>query len=130
MATTVASKPTYFESDGKAVNVALTSAVVKDAVIVAEGWLGIAGSDGASGETIALIADDREYQFKVPSGLTVNKGDIVYITIATITGHYPDDEAYVTSGGAGKLAFFKATAAKDSNNIVTGIMLAHNALLS
>lgn len=130
MATTVAGSSTYFESDGKAVNVDLLYEVAKGAVIVAEGWLGIAGSDGDSGDTIALIADNREYQFEVPAGLSVSKGNIVYLTIATITGHYPDDEAYTTSAGAGKIAFFKATADKDANNIVTGIMLAHNALLS
>jgi hypothetical protein len=130
MATTVAGSKTYFESDGKAVNVAITSTVEKGAVIVAQGWAGIAGSDGDSGDNVALIVDDREHQFIVPAGLAVAKGAIVYITVATITGHYPDDEAYTTSAGAGKVAFFKATAAKDSNNMVTGILLAHNALAS
>lgn len=131
MAVTVAGSPTYFESDGKAVNVTLDAGdVVKGAVIVAEGWLGIAGEDADSGDTLALICDDREYQVKVPSGLSASKGDILYITIATVTGHYPDDEAYTTSAGAGKLAFMKLTSDKDANNIVTGIMLAHNALLS
>lgn len=130
MATTVAGSETFFESDGRALNVTLTSTVVKGAVAVVEGWVGIAGEDADSGETLALIVDDREHQFEVPVGLTVNKGDIVYITVATITGHYPDDEAYTTSAGAGKVALFKATAAKDANNIVTGIMLAHNALAS
>lgn len=131
MATTVAGVPTFFESDGRSVNVTLDAGdVVKGAVIYADGWLGIAGEDADSGETLALICDDREYQFEVPAGLTVNKGDIVYITVATVTGHYPDDEAYTTSAGAGKIAFFKATADVDANDIVTGIMLAHNALLS
>jgi hypothetical protein len=130
MATTVSTLPTFFESDGKAVNVALLYAVAAGTVIYAEGWLGVAGESGLSGETIALIADDREYQFHVPAGLTVTKGLIVYITVATVTGHYPDDEAYTTTAGAGKWAFFKATSAKDTNNIVTGVMIAHNALLS
>lgn len=130
MATTVAGSETFFESDGKAVNVTLTATVAKGAVIVVDSWVGVAGEDGVSGDTIALVADDREYQFLVPASLSVSKGDIVYITVATVTGHYPDDEAYTTSSGAGKVAFFKATAAKDSNNVVTGIMLAHNALAS
>lgn len=130
MATTVAGSTSYFESDGKAVNVDLLYTVAKDAVIYVEGWLGLAGSDGVSGDTIALVADDREYQFEVPTGLSVSKGDIVYIEIVTVTGHYPDDEAYGTSAGAGKIAFFKATADKDANDIVTGVMIAHNALLS
>lgn len=131
MATTVAASAAYFESDGKAVNVTLDAGdVVKGAVIVVDGWLGIAGQDADSGDTLALICDNREYQFKVPAGLAVSKGQIVYVTLATVTGHYPDDEAYTTSAGAGKVAFFKATADKDANNIVTGIMLAHNALAS
>lgn len=131
MATTVAGSATVFESDGKAVNVTLDAGdVVKGAVAVVEGWVGIAGEDADSGETLALIVDDREHQFEVPDGLTVNKGDIVYITVATITGHYPDDEAYTTSAGAGKVALFKATRDKTDDNIVTGIMLAHNALAS
>lgn len=130
MATTVAGSEAYFESDGKAVNVDLLYTVAKDAVVYVDGWLGIAGDDGDSGDAIAIVGDNREYQFEVPTGLSVSKGDIVYITVATVTGHYPDDEAYTTSAGAGHIAFFKATAAKDANNIVTGIMLAHNALLS
>lgn len=130
MATTVSGLTNYFESDGLACNVDLLYTVLKDSVIYVDGWLGLAGESGDSGETIALVADDREYQFVVPAGLSVSKGDIVYITVATVTGHYPDDEAYGTSAGSGKWAFFKATAAKDANNIVTGVMIAHNTLLS
>ena len=132
MATTVAdaSPKTYFESDGKSIDVDLMYTVTKGQPIYADGWLGVAAGSGDSGDSIALIADDREYQFLVPTGLSVSKGAIVYITVATVTGHYPDDEAYTTSAGAGKVAFFKATAAKDGNNIVTGVMLAHNALAS
>lgn len=123
MATTVAGMPAYFESDGKTINVDLLYAVAKDSVIYVDGWLGLAGADGASGDTIALINDEREYQFRVPAGLTVNKGDTVYITLATVTGHYPDDEAYTTTSGAGKVGLFKATMDKNGDNIVTGILL-------
>lgn len=130
MATTVAGSLNWFEGDGLATNVTLSYAVAKGSLIYVEGWLGLAGGKGESGDEIALIHDNREYQFVVPAGLAVSKGDIVYITVATVTGHYPDDEAYTTSAGAGKLALFKATADKDTNNIVTGVMLAHNALLS
>ncbi|MHC4619594.1 MAG: hypothetical protein ACYTEQ_17750 [Planctomycetota bacterium] len=130
MATTVAGTNNWFESDGKAVNVDLLYTVAKGSAIYVDAWLGLAGQSGDSGETIALVADDREYMFTVPASLSVSKGDIVYITVATVTGHYPDDEAYTTSAGAGKWAFFKATAAKDANNVVKGVMIAHNALLS
>lgn len=126
----MATGDTYFESDGKAVNVDLLYTVGKAEVAVVDGWLGIAGQSGDSGDQIALIVDDREYQFYVPSSLSVSKGDIVYLEVADVTGHTPDDTAYGTSAGAGKIAFFKATADKDDNDLVTGIMLAHNALLS
>lgn len=130
MATTVAGHENHFYSDGKSVEVSLLYTVVKGAVAYVEGWLGVSAASGDSGDQINLLTDDREYTFLVPAGLSVAKGATVYITVATITGHYPDDEAYTTSPGAGQLAFFKATAAKDANNIVKGIMLAHNALLS
>ncbi len=130
MAVTVAGTNAWFESDGKAVNVDLLYTVAKGSVIYVDAWLGLAGESGDSGETIALVADDREYMFEVPTGTAVSKGDIMYITIATVTGHYPDDEAYTTTAGAGKWAFFKATADKDANDIVKGVMIAHNTLLS
>lgn len=117
----------WFESDGKSVNVTLTAAVLKGRVIVVEGWVGIAGSSGAIAAVIALLADDREYRIEVPAGLAVAKGAIIYVEVADVTGHYPDDTAFSTTPGAGKVAFMKATAAKDANNRVTGVMLAHNA---
>lgn len=123
-------KQVHFESDGKAVNVTLSHTVEKGMVAVVEGWLGITGESGDSGDSIALVTDNREYQFEVPAGLAVSKGAIVYITVATLTGHAPQDGAYTTASGAGKVAFFKATADKGANNVVTGIMLAHNALAS
>jgi hypothetical protein len=126
----MAGENTYKESDGKAVNVVLSYTVDKDQLCVVEGWLGIAGASGDSGDQIALSVDEYEYQLTVPSGLSVAKGDIVYITVADLTGHIPDDTAYTTSAGAGKVALMKATAAKDSNNVVTGIMMAKAALAS
>lgn len=121
---------TYLESDGKAVTVSLSYTVGKNEVAVVEGWLGISQGSGDSGEDIALAVDEREYQLEVPSGLDVSKGDIVYIDVTDLTGHTPDDAAYATSGGANLVAFMKATADKDANDIVTGIMLAKAALAS
>lgn len=119
----MAGENTYFESDGKSVDVTLTSTVEKGQVAVVEGWLGITNDRGASGDAISLSVDQREYQFSVPSGLAVNKGDIVYIDITDLTGHIPDSSAYSTTSGMNKIALFKATAAKDTNNVVTGIQL-------
>ncbi len=124
----MAGENTYFESDGNAVDVTLDNTVGKGQVAVVEGWLGIAGASGDSGDEISLAVDNREYQFTVPAGLAVSKGDIVYVDVADLTGHVPDDTAYATTAGAGLVAFFKATADKDANDVVTGIMLAHNAL--
>jgi 5-keto 4-deoxyuronate isomerase len=121
---------THFDNDGNAVYVTLTAAVVKDQVAVVQGWVGIAMSNGAIGETIALAIDDRAYQFTVPAALSVTKGAIVYLTLASVTGHTPQDAAYVLAPAAGTVAFFKAMEAKDANNVVIGRMLAANALAS
>lgn len=114
---------TYFESDGKAVDVNLLYDVDAWDVVVVEGWLGVAVTAGESGESVALDISQVERQFVVPAGLSVAKGNIVYIDVTDLTGHTPDSTAYSTSAGANKIAFFKATSAKDSNNVVTGIVL-------
>jgi len=121
---------TYFESDGKAVNVTLTATVKANQLIAADGWVGIAGSDGISGQVIAITVDNREYQLTVPAALSVAKGAIIYINPATVSGHTLQDAAYATAPGAGLVAAFKATAAKDANNVVTALMLASIALAS
>jgi len=116
-------KQVYKESDGRAVNVDLLYSVEALQVAVVDDWLGITLESGDSGDVIALEIAGIERQFEVPSTLSVAKGAIVYVEVADVTGHTPDDTAYSTSAGAGKVAFFKATAAKDANNVVTGIML-------
>jgi len=114
---------TYFESAGRAVNVDLLYTVSAEDVLYVDGFLGVAAADGESGNNIALTIDHSEYQFSVPAGLTVVKGNTVYIEVADLTGHKPDDTAYSTTAGAGKVALFKATKAKDVNNNVRGILL-------
>ncbi len=116
-------KLVYKESDGKAVNVNLLYSVDALQVAVVDDWLGVTMEAGDSGDTIALEIAGIERQFEVPASLAVAKGAIVYVEVADVTGHTPDSTAYSTSAGAGKVAFFKATAAKDANNVVTGIML-------
>jgi plastocyanin len=114
---------TYLESDGKSVNVSLLATVAAHTVAYVDGWLGITAQSGDSGSSVAMQVDEREYQFSVPAGLSVAKGDTVYITLASVTNHIPQDAAYTTSSGAGKVALFKATSAKDGNNVVTGKLL-------
>lgn len=121
---------TWMDNDARAVDVSLTSAVDKDTVAYVEGWLGITNRKGASGDTVSLTVDNRAYQFTVPSGLAVAKGDVVYITVATLTGHYPQDSAYTTTSGAGKVPLFKAQKAKDSNNMVIGRLISGLGVIS
>ena len=118
---------TFLESDGKAVNISVMYTVLPNQVLYADGWLGICAGSGDSGDTVALTIDRREYQFTVPAALNVAKGDTVYITLASVTGgHTPPDGAYSKTAGSGKVALFKATAAQDGNNMVTGILLPVN----
>lgn len=123
-------KDIYLESDGKAVDVDLTSTVTKGQLAYVDGWLGITNRSGDSGDSVSLSVDNREYQWEVPSNLSVSKGDIVYVDVTDLTGHSVDSTAYSTTSDGSKKALFKATADKDTNNIVTGIMLAHAALVS
>lgn len=112
------------ESDGNAVTVALIASVEQGQVAYAGGWLGVvAARDADSGDSVALSLRG-EYQFQVPSSLSVAIGDIVCVDITQVTGHTPDSAAYNKSAvSSTNLTLFKATSAKDSNNVVTGILL-------
>ncbi len=119
----MAGENTYLESDGKSVNVTLSASVEKNQVVYVEGWLGISNEAGESGDVVSLAVDRREYQFSVPSGLSVSKGATVYVDVTDLTGHIPDDTAYYTATGSNRVALLKATAAKDGNNVVTGVLI-------
>ena len=115
----------HYESDGHAVTVTLSYTVEKDDLVVVSNWLGIALNDGDSGAEIALDIGQTERQFTVPSDLAVTIGAIVYIEVADVTGHKPDDTAYGLTAGAGKVAFFKATTNQDGT-LVKGIIIPGN----
>jgi hypothetical protein len=119
----VVGEDTYKNSDGKAVKVDLLYTVKAKQVAVVDGWLGVTVGGGDSGDETVLELAQIERQFTVPAGLSVSKGDVVYIEVADLTGHTPDDTAYSTTAGAGKVAFFKATMDKNADNVVTGIVL-------
>ncbi len=119
----MAGENTYLESDGKSVSVTLSASVDKNQVAYVEGWLGISNDAGENGDTISLSVDRREYQFSVPAALAVSKGATVYVDVTDLTGHIPDDTAYYTATGSNRVALFKATAAKDGNNVVTGVLI-------
>lgn len=102
-------------SDGKAVDVVVSADVTKGDPVVAQGWHGIAMADAASGDTVALEVASREHELVVDSGVVAAKGDVLYIT--------PDGVLDDTSNSGANAPFIKVTVAKDSNNVVWGILL-------
>lgn len=102
-----------FRSDGKAVDVTVSADVEKGDVVVAEGFFGIAMGDASSGEDVALEIATREHEIVVPNGVTAAKGDVLYITSAGV----------ITNTSSNNKAFLKVTVAKDSNDVVWGVLL-------
>lgn len=112
-----------YNSDGQSVMLTVTATVAADRVAVIDGWVGVTNGSGNSGDLVALGLDLVERQLIVPSGFSPAIGEIIYVTIATITGHYPDDAAYTNAAGAGKVALGKVTVAKDANDVLEYITL-------
>lgn len=126
----MADKTVILDSAGNSFNKTLTYAVNGQELVVVGGAAGIPYEDAESGAQIALRADAAIYQWYVPDGLSVAEGATVYLEIADVTGHVPDDTAYSTTAGAGKIALFFALAAKDTsrgsgNHYVVGRSLLH-----
>ena len=114
-----------YYSDGKSVTLGITATVIVDQVAVIEGWLGVTNGPGDSGDSVALDISLVERQIILPAAFDPAVGDVIYITIATITGHTPDDAAYTNTAGAGKLALGKVTVVKDGNDVAEYITLPH-----
>jgi predicted RecA/RadA family phage recombinase len=96
-------------SDGNAVNVVLAQTVTKGQPVFADGFHGVAMTDGVSGDTIAIETSNREFEHEVAGALAVAKGDVLYITT--------DGTDVVSKTNTGRL-FGVATTAKDSNNVI------------
>lgn len=114
-------------SDGKSLDVTLSYPTEGKAVAYVNGWLGITERSGNSGEQVGLSINRVEYQFEVPSGLAVAIGEVVRIDLTALgSAHTPPSAAYNKSAAsATNIDLFKATAAKDANNVVTGILIAN-----
>lgn len=118
-------KTVFRDSNGQAVQRVLTATVGEHQLASDGVWAGINVESGDSGDVRAWVVDDGIYQWYVPDTLTVNDGDVVYLAIADITGNIPNDTAYSTSAGAGKIPLFKAledkvTANGAGNHYATG----------
>ncbi len=119
-------KQTYYESDGASVTVALVSTIEANMVVLAQGFLGISNESGNSGDSVAVSIRRNEYQFTVPSGLAVSKGDIVRIDTSAVTGtNIPPSGAYNKNAlSATNINLFKATEDKNgTTHVVCGILL-------
>lgn len=120
--------PAKFHSDGGAVEVTVTSSVVAGDVAYVNGFLGIVTYAADSGESTNLDLLPREYIFDVGASLSVSKGDIVYVTVNSLTGHLPTLAGWATSSGSNRIRLFRATTDKDSNNMVHGILISREHL--
>jgi predicted RecA/RadA family phage recombinase len=99
-------------SDGKAVDVTVSAVVTKGDVVLAQGFHGIAMADAASGEDVALEIALREHEVNV-GATAAAKGAVLYLTPA----------GAITATSSSNRPFLKVTVAKDSNNIVWGVLL-------
>lgn len=100
-------------SDGKAVDVLVDREVEKGDPGYFEGFKGIVMDNAESGEKVALEIALREHEIVVGSGITAAKGDILYI----------HEDGTVDATAADGVEFMKVTLAKDSNNVVWGVLL-------
>jgi predicted RecA/RadA family phage recombinase len=60
---------THFDSEGKSVTLTLTAAIEAREAVYVNGWLGVAVTDGASGDNRAITIAREEYQFQIPNAL-------------------------------------------------------------
>ncbi len=119
----MAGEKTIYDNDAQGVHVTLSHAVEPQQVAFIENILGITVEGGQPYDVIALNLEQVAYQFTVPLGVAVSKGQIVYVDVTDLTGHKPDDSAYSTTAGANKRALFLALEDKDANNVVIGKLL-------
>lgn len=116
--------------DGKSVDVQLQYTVAANRLAVIQGWVGFTNGAGESDDYISMSVDDREYRLDVGTA-NPTVGATLFVEVADLTGHYPDQTALSTSAGAGKVAFAKVTKGKNGvNNIVCVKMIGGGQLAS
>lgn len=77
---------------GQAITTSLTSAVDARQIAYVNGLTGFTGDSGASGDYVSLIRDTGIlWSVEIPSALTPDVGDVLYVDPANLTGHTPDD---------------------------------------
>ena len=94
-----------FRQDGKSVDVVADVDVTKGDVVLAQGFHGIAMSDAAAGDTVAIEVESRVHALNV-GALAAAKGAQLYIS-ASKTLTTTNTDRY----------FGRVVRAKDSNNV-------------
>jgi hypothetical protein len=113
----MAAGATTYNGNGDARNVDLLYTVTKNQVAVVGGQVGIMSNSGGSGDTVAMDVADDIRVIELPAALNASAGDKIFITVATVTGHTPDDAAYTTSAGAGKILLGILITDQDTNDL-------------
>lgn len=86
-------------ANGNSIDVTISSAVAEGDLAFIEGWLGFVPRASSSGESVALNIEYAEFDMILPTGLSLSKGDEVWVDTTDLTGHIPDDTAYGSSNG-------------------------------
>jgi hypothetical protein len=100
-------------SDGLAVKLTATKTIAAKALTREAGFHGVAFRGASSGEEVVIAIEQCEIEVTVGGGVTAAVGDILYIT----------DAGVITNTSSGNTACLKVTVAKDTNNVVWGILL-------
>ena len=110
----------YKDTDGKSVDVTLDYTISGQRPILVDGWVGLPGGSGDSGDNIALICDGGVYQWQAPSGLSLVVGATVYVDVSeTGSANEIPDAGFVTAATADTIPLFKVLTEKDGNNWCT-----------
>lgn len=105
-----------FRSDGKAVDVTYSrtdKVGVKGDPVYADGFHGILMQNASLNDKVAIEIAQREHEIQLPEGVTGAIGAIIYITSGGV----------LTNTASGNRPFCKVTVAKDSNDVIWGILL-------
>lgn len=112
----MATGDTTYNGNGNARNVDLLYPVTKNQLAYVGGQVGVMSNSGGSGDTVAMDVADDIRVIQLPAALNAVTGDKIFITVATVTGHTPDDAAYTTIAGAGKVLLGILITDQDAND--------------
>lgn len=118
----------YKETDGRAVDVTLQYTITGQQPILVDGIPGFPSEAGVSGDVRALSADGAVYRVNIGASLSPSIGDVIYVTLASVSGvHEIPTAAYTTTAdGANTVPFLRVLSEKDANNWIEGKLINFN----